>query len=149
MFKLDLEKAEEPEINCQHTLDHRKSKKKTIYFCFISYPKVFDCADHNKLWKILKEMGIPDHFTYLLRNLYTDQEAIVRTGHGTIDWFQIGKGVHQGCILSPCLFNLYAEYIMRNAGLEETQARIKIAGRNINNLRYADDTTLGAERASR
>ena len=101
--------------------------------------------DHNKLWKILKEIGIPDHLTCLLRNLYAGQEATVRTGHGTTDWFQIGKGVCQGCILSPCLFNLYAEYIMRNAGLEEAQAGIKIAGRNINNLRYADDTTLMAE----
>ena len=99
----------------------------------------------NKLWKILKEMGVPDHLTSLLRNLYAGQEATVRTGHGTTDWFQIGKGVPQGCILSPCLFNLYAEYIMRNAGLEETQAGIKIAGRNLNNLRYADDTTLMAE----
>ena len=101
--------------------------------------------DHNKLWKILREMGIPDHLTYLLRNLYAGQEATVRTGHGTIDWFQIGNGVRQGCILSPYLFNLYAEYIMRNAGLEEVQAGIKIARRNINNLRYADDTTLMAE----
>ena len=103
------------------------------------------CVDHNKLWKILKEMGIPDHLTCLLRNLYADQEATVGTGHGTSDWFQIGKGVPQGCILSPCLFNLYAEYIMRNAGLEEAQAGIKIAGRNINKLRYAYDTTLMAE----
>ena len=103
------------------------------------------CVDHNKLWKILEEMGIPDHLTCILRNLYAGQEATVRTGHGTTDWFQIGKGVHQGCILSPCLFNLYAEYIMRDAGLEETQAGIKIAGRNINNLRQADDTTLMAE----
>ena len=101
--------------------------------------------DHNKLWKILREMGTPDHLTCLLRNLYADQEATVRTGHGTTDWFQIGKGVSQGCILSPCLFNLYAEYIIRNAGLEEAQAGIKIAWRNINNLRYADDTTLMAE----
>ena len=101
--------------------------------------------DHNKLWKILKEMGIPDHLTYLLRNRYAAQEATVRTGHGTTDWFQIGKGVRQGCIWSPCLFNFYAEYIMRNAGLEEAQAGIKIAGKNINNLRYADDTTLMAE----
>ena len=119
--------------------------KKNIYFCFIDYSKAFDCMDHNKLWKILKEMGIPDHLTCLLRNLYAGQEATVRTGHGTTDWFQIGKGVSQGCILSPCLFNLYAEYIMRNAGLEEAQAGIKIAGRNINNLRYTDDTTLMAE----
>ena len=102
--------------------------------------------DHNKLWKILKETGIPDHLTCLLRNLYAGQEATVRTGYGTIDWFQIGKGVRQSCILSPCLFDLYAEYITRNAGLEEAQAGIKIAGRNINNLRYADDTTLMAER---
>ena len=109
------------------------------------YVRAFDCVDHNKLWKILKEMGIPDHLTCLLRNLYTGQEATVRTGHGTTDWFQIGKGVHQGCILSPCLFNLCAEYIMRNAGLKEAQAGIKISGRNINNLRYADDTTLMAE----
>ena len=119
--------------------------QKNIYFCFIDYAKAFDCVDHNKLWKILKEMGIPDHLIYLLRNLYAGQEATVRTGRGTTDWFQIGKGVHQGCILLSCLFNLYAEYIMRNAGLEETQAGIKIAGRNINNLRYADDTTLMAE----
>ena len=105
----------------------------------------FDCVDHNKLWEILKEMGIPDHLTCLLRNFYEGQEAIVRTGHGTTDWFQIGKGVCQGCILSLCLFNLYAEYIMRNAGLEEVQTEIKIAGRNINNLRYADNTTLMAE----
>ena len=118
---------------------------KSIYFCFIDYAKAFDCVDDSKLWKILKEMGISDHLTCLLRNLYADQEAIVRTGHGTPDWFQTGKGVHQGCILSPCLFNLYAEYIMRNTRLEEAQAGIKIARRNINNLRYADDTTLMAE----
>ena len=109
--------------------------QKNIYFCLIDYAKAFDCVDHNKLWEILKEMGIPDHLTYLLRNLYADQEATVRTGHGTADWFQIGKGVPQGCILSPCLFNFYAEYIMRNTGLEEAQAGIKIAGRNISNLR--------------
>ena len=119
--------------------------QKNIYFCFIDYAKAFDCVDHNKLWKILKEMGIPDCLTCLFRNLYAGQEATVRTGLGTTDWFQIGKGVHQGCILSPCLFNLYAEHIMRNAGLEEAQAGIKIARRNINNLRYADDTTLMAE----
>ena len=118
---------------------------KNIYFCFIDYAKTFDCVDHNKLWKILKEMGIPDHLTCLLRNLYAGQEATVRTGRGTTYWFQIGKGVHQGCILSPCLFNLYAEHITRNAGLEEAQAGIKIAGRNIKNLRYEDDTTLMAE----
>ena len=114
-------------------------------WCFINYAKAFDCVDHKKLWKILKEMGIADHLTCLLRNLYAGQEATVRTGHGKIDWFQIGKGVHQGYILSPWLFNLYAEYIMRNTGLEEAQAGIKIARRNINNLRYADDTTLMAE----
>ena len=119
--------------------------QKNIYFCFIDYPKTFDCVDHNKLWNILKEMGIPDHLTCLLRNVYAVQEATITTGHGTTDWFQIGKGVHQGCILSPCLFSLYAEYIMRNAGLEKAQAGIKISGRNINNLRYEDDTTLMAE----
>ena len=119
--------------------------QKNIYVCFIDYIKAFDCVDHNELWKILKEMGIPDHLTCLLRNLYAGQKTTVRTGHGTTDWFQIGKGVRQGCILSPYLFNFYAEYIMRNAGLEEAQARIKIAGRNTNNIRYADDTTLTAE----
>ena len=119
--------------------------QKNIYFCFIDYAKAFDCVDHPKLWKILKEMGISDHLTCLLRNLYADQEATVRTGHGTTDWFQIGKGVRQSCILSPCLFNFYAEYIMRNTGLDEAQAGIKVAGRNINNLIYADDTTLMAE----
>ena len=113
--------------------------------CFIDYAKAFDCVDHNQLWKILQEMGIPDHLTCLLRNLYAGQEVTVRTGHGTTDWFQNGKGVRQGCILSPCLFNLYAEYIMWNAKLDEAQAGIKIAGRNINNLRYTDDTTLMAE----
>ena len=120
--------------------------QKNIYFCFIDYPKGFDYVDHNKLWKILKEMGIPDCLTCLLRNVYAGQEATVRAGHGTTDCFQIGKGVHQGCVLSPCLFNFYAEYIMKNAELEEAQAGIKIAGRNINNLRYADDITLMAER---
>ena len=119
--------------------------QKDIYFCFIDYTKAFDCMYYNKLGKILKEMGIPDHLTCLLRNLYADQEAIVRTGQGTTDWFQIGKGVHQGCVLSPCLFNLYAEYIKQNARLDEAKAGIKIAGRNINNLRYADATTLMAE----
>ena len=119
--------------------------QKNIYFCFIDYAKAFGCVDHNKLSKILEEMRIPDHLTFLLRNLYAGQEATVRTGHGTTDWFQIRKGVHQGCILSPCLFNLYAEYIVKKARLDEAQARIKIAGRNISNLRYADDTTLKAE----
>ena len=113
--------------------------------CFTDYTKASDCVDHNKLWKILKEMGIPDHLTCLLRNLYAGQKATVRTGRGTADCFQIGKGVHQGCILLPCLFNLYAEYIMRNAGLDEAQAGIKNARKNINNLRYADDTTLMVE----
>ena len=134
--------------NCQHPLDHLKSKRipgKRLYLFFINNAKGFDCADHNKLWKILKKMGIPEHMTCLLRNLYAGQEATVRTGHGTTDWFQIAKGVRQDRILSPCLFNLYAEYIMRNPGLEETQAGIKIAGRNINNFRYADDTTLMAQ----
>ena len=129
-------------------MEKAREFQKNIYFCLIDYAKAFDCVDHDKLWKILQEMGIPDHLTCLLRNLYAGQEATVRTGHGTTDWFQIGKGVRQGCILSPCLFNFYAEYIMRNAGLEETQAGIKIAGRNINHLRYADDTTLMAESAA-
>ena len=118
-------------------IEKAREFQKNIYFCFIYYAKPFDCVDHNKLWKILKEMGIPDHLTCLLRNLYAGQEATVRTGHGTTNWFQIEKGVCQGCILSPCLFNFFAEYIMRNTGLEEAQAGIKIAGRNINNLRYA------------
>ena len=121
------------------------TQQNMVKYTHIDYAKAFDCVDHNKLWKILKEMGIPDHPICLLRNLYASQEATVRTGHGTTDWFQIGKGVRQGCILSPCLFKLYAEYIMRNAGLEEAQAGIKITGRNINNLRYADDTTLMAD----
>ena len=108
-------------------------------------PKAFDCVDHNKLWKILQEMGIPDYLTCLLRNLYAGQEATVRIGHGTTDWFQIEKGVNQSCTLSPCLFNSYAEYIMRNTGIDESQSGLKIAGRNINNLRYSDDTTLMAE----
>ena len=132
--------------NIRWMIKKARDFQKNIYFCFIDYAKVFDCMDHNKLWKILKEMGTPDHLTCLLRNLFAGQEATVRTGHGTTGWFQIGKGVCQGCILSPCLFNLYAVYIMRNTGLEEAQAGIKIAGRNINNLRYADDTTLMAER---
>ena len=119
--------------------------QKNIYFCFIDYAKAFEYVDHNKMWKILKEMGIPDHLTCLLKNLYAGQEATVRTGHGTIDWLQIRKGVHQDCVLSPCSYNLYAEYIMRNARLDEAQAGIKISGRNINNFRYIDDTTLMAE----
>ena len=126
-------------------MEKAREFQKNIYFCFIDYAKAFDYVDHNKLWKILKEMGIPDHLTCLLRNLYAGQEPTVRTWHGATDWFQIGTGVRQGCILSPCLLNLYAEYIRRNAGLEEAQAEIKIARRNINNLRYADDTTLMAE----
>ena len=127
--------------NIHWIIEKASEFQKNIYFSFIDYAKAFDCVDHNKLWKILKKMGIPDHLTCLLRNLYAGQEATVRTGHGTTDWFQIGKRVCQGCILSPCLFNLYAEYIMRNAELEEAQAGIKIAWRNVNNLRYADDTT--------
>ena len=126
-------------------IEKAREFQKNIYFCFIDYAKAFDCVDHNKLWKILKEMEIPDRLTCLLRNLYVGQEATVRTGHGPTDWFQIGKGVRQGCVMSPCLFNLYAEYIKQNAGLDEAQAGIKMAGRNINNLRYADDTTLLAE----
>uniref|UniRef100_A0A4W2DMN1 RNA-directed DNA polymerase n=1 Tax=Bos indicus x Bos taurus TaxID=30522 RepID=A0A4W2DMN1_BOBOX len=131
--------------NIRWIMEKARKFQKNIYFCFIDYAKAFDCVDHNKLWKILQEMGIPDHLTCLLGNLYAGQEATVRTGHGITDWFQIGKGVRQGSILSPCLFNFYAEYIMRNAGLEEAQAGIKIARRNLNNLRYADDTTLMAE----
>ena len=141
MYTLDLEKARNQRSNCQHPLDQRIPEKHLLLLH--SYGKAFDHADHNKLWKILKEMGIPGHLTYLLRNLYASQEATVRTLHGTTHWFQVGKGVRQGCILLPCLFNFYAEYIMRNAGLEE--AGIKIAGRNLNKLRYADDTTLMAE----
>ena len=131
--------------NIRWIMEKARVFQKNTYFCFIGYAKAFDCVDHNKLWKILQEMGIPDYVTFLLRNLYAGQEATVRTGHGTTDWFQIGKGILQGCILSPCLFNLYAEYIMRNARLDEAQAGIKIAGRNINSLRYADDITLMAE----
>ena len=147
MFKLHLEKAKEPEIKLSTStgsLKKQESSRKTSVSVF-AYTKAFDCVDHNKLWKILKEMGIPDHLTCLLRNLYAGQEATVSSGHGTTDWFQIGNVVYQGCVLSPCLFNLYAEYIMRNAGLDEAQAGIKSAGRNINNLRYADDSTLMAE----
>ena len=146
MFKLVLEKAEVPEIKLPTPAgSSKKQKQKNIYFCFTDYAKAFDCVDHNKLWKILKEMGIPVHLTCLLRNLYAGQEATVRTGHGITDWFQIGKGVPQGCILSPSLFNVYAEHIMRNTGPGEAQAGVKIARRNINNLRYAGDTTLMAE----
>ena len=148
MFKLVLEKAEEPEIKLPTSAgswDKQESSRKNIYFCFIDYGKAFDCVDHKKLWKILQEMGIPDHLTCLLRSLYAAQEATLRTGHGTTDWFQIGKGVCQGCILSPCLFNLHAKYITRNAGLYKAQTGIKITGRNINHLRYADDTALMAE----
>ena len=131
--------------NIRWIMEKAREFQKNIYFSFIDYAKAFACVGHNKLWKILREMGIPDHLTCLLRNLYAGQEATVRTGHGTTDCFQIGKGVRQGCILSCCLFNFYAEYIMRNAGLEETQAGIKTAGRNINNLRYANDATLMTE----
>ena len=126
-------------------MEKAREFQKNIYFCFIDYAKTFDSVDHNKLWKILKEMGTPDHLTCLLRNLFAGQEATVRSGHGTMDWFQTGKGAHQGCILSLCLFNLYAEYIIWNAKLDEAQAGIKITRRNINNLRYTDDTTLMAE----
>ena len=131
--------------NIRWIIKKAREFQKNIYFCLTDYANTFDCVDHNELWKILQEMGIPDHLICLLRNLYAGQETTVRTGRGTTDWFQIGKGVCQGCILSPCLFNLYAEYIMRNARLDEAQAGIKIAGRNINNLRYAGDTTLMAE----
>ena len=147
MFKLDLEKAEEPEIKFTTSTGSSKkqeSSRKTFIFALLTMPKPLTVWITTN-WKILQEMGIPDHLTFLLRNLYVGQEATVRTGHETTDWFQIGKGVRQGCILSLCLFNLYAEYIMRNAGLDEVQAGIKIARRNINNLRYADDTTLMAE----
>ena len=145
MFKLVLEKAEEPEIKLPTSTESWKKQESSRKTSISTYAKAFDCVDHKKLWKILKEMGIPEYLTCLLRNLYAGQEATVRTGHGTTDWFHIGKGVCQGCILSACLFNFYAEYIMRNAGLEEAQAGIKIARRNINHLRYADDTTLMAE----
>ena len=147
MFKLDLEKAEEPELKLPTSTGSSKkqeSSRKTSIFALLTIPKLLTVWITIN-WKILKEMGIPDHLTFLLRNLYAGQEATVRPGHGTTDWFQIGKGVCQGCILSPCLFNLYAEYIMRNTGLEEAQAGINIARRNISNLRYADDTTLIAE----
>ena len=148
MFKLVLEKAEEPEVKLPKSAGSSKkqrSSRKTSISALLTMPKLLTMVDHKKLWEILREMGIPDHLTCLLRNLYAGQEATVRTGRGPTDWFQIGKGVCQGCVLSPCLFNLYVEYIMRNAGLEEAQAGIKMARRNINNLRYADDTTLMAE----
>ena len=141
MFKLVLEKAEELEIKLPtsaRSWKKQESSRKTSMSALLTMLKPLT------VWKILREMGIPDHLTCLLRNLYAGQEATVRTGHGTTDWFRIGKGVRQGCILSPCLFNFYAEYLMRNAVLEEAQTGIKIAGRNINNLRYADDTTLMA-----
>ena len=147
MFKLDLKRQRNQKSNWQHMWDHRKSKRipENICFCFIDFIKAFDCVDHNKLWKSLTEMGIPDNLTCLLRNLYVGQEAIVRTRHEIKDWFKIGKRVHQGCILSPCLFNFYAENTMQNARLEEAQAGIKVARRNINILRYPGDTTLMAE----
>ena len=126
-------------------IEKAREYQKNIYFCFIDYSKAFDCVEHNKIWKILQETGIPAHLSCLLRNLYADQEATVRTAHETTDWFQIGKGVRQSCILSPCLFNLYAEYIVQNARLDEAQPGNKIAWRNNNNLKYADDTTLMAE----
>ena len=135
MFNLDLERAEETEIKLPTFTGSSKKQEfqKNIYFCFTDYAKAFDCVDHNKLWKILREMGIPDHLTCLWRNLYTGQEAAVRTGHGTTDWFQIGKGVHQGCILSPCLFNLYAEFML---GWRKHTLESRLLGKNINNLRY-------------
>ena len=152
MFKLDLEKAVELEIKLptpwmilEKIIKKAREFQKNIYFCFIDYAKFFDCVNDNKLWKILQEMGIPAHLTCLLRNLYAGQEKTVRIRHETIDWFQIGKGVCQGCILSPCLFNLNAKYLMRHARLDEVQTGIKIAGRNIINFRFADDTTLLAE----
>ena len=142
MYKLDLEKGEEPEIKLPTSIGSSKkqeSSRRTSTSTLLTMPKPLTVWITTN-WKILKEMQIPDHLTCLLRNLYAGQEATVRNGHGTINWFQIGKGLHQGCILSPCFFNLYAEYILRNAGLDEAQAGIKIAGRNINNLRYANDT---------
>ena len=148
MYKLVLEKTEEPEIELPTSIGSSKKQENsrtTSTSTLIDYTKPFDCVDHNKLWKILQEMGIPDHLTCFQQNLYAGQEATVRTEDGRTDWFQIGKGVRQGCTWSPCLFNLYAEYIMQNARLDEAQAGIKITGRNINNLRYADDTILIAE----
>ena len=148
MFKLNLDKSRgtrDQIANICCIIERAREFQKNIYFCFIDFIKAFDCVDHNKLRKILQEMGIPICLICLLRNLYAGQEATVRTGHGTTDWFQIGQGVCQGCILSPCLFNLYVEYIMRNDGLDEAQTGIKVARRNINNLRYADDSILMAE----
>ena len=142
---LEQTEAESLQVGRPAIIEKAREFQKNVYFCFNDYTKVFDCVDHNKLWKILKEMGISNHLTCLLRNLCAGQEETVRTGHGTTDWFQIGKGVHQDCILSPCLFNLHIVYIMRNSGLDEAQPEIKIARRNINNLRYADDTILMAE----
>ena len=146
-YKLDLEKAEETDqiANIHWITEKAREFQNNIYFCFFGYAKAFDSVDHNKLWKILKQTEIPDHPTCLLRYLYAGQEATVRTGHRSVDWFKIGKGVCQGCILLPRLFNLKAEYIVRNTGLAKAQAGIKIARRNINNLRYSDDTTLMAE----
>ena len=145
MFNLVLEKAEVPEITLPTSAGLWQKQEISKKICFIDYAKAFDCVDNNKLWEILQDIGLPDHLTCLLKNLYAGQPATVRISQGIIDWFQIRKGVHQGCILLPCLFNLYAEYIMRNAGLDEAHAGIKIAGRNINNPRYTDDTTLMAE----
>ena len=147
MFKLDLEKAKNQGSNCQHLLDHQKSKRVPEKHVLLPYGlwQNHCLCEITINWKILKEMGLPDHLTCLLRNLYSGQEATVITGQEKTDWFQIGKGVHQGCILSPCLFNFYAEYIMQNARLDEAQTGIKISGRNINNLRYADDTSIMAE----
>ena len=148
MFKLVLEKEEGPEIKLPTSAwssKKQESSRKTSISALLTMPKPLT-VDHNKLWKILKEMGIPDKLKCILRNLYAGKEETVLTEHGTTEWFQIGKGVHQGCILAPCLFNLYAEYIMRNAGLEEAQAGIKTVGRNLNNLRHVDDTTLMSER---
>ena len=143
MYKLDLEKAEEPEIKLPTSAgssEKQESSRKTSISALLTMPKVFDCVDHNKRWNMLKETGIPDHITCLLRDLYAGQEATVRTIHGTVDWFKIGKGIHEVCILSVCLFNLHAEYIIQNAGLDNSQNGIKIAGRNTNNLRQAGDT---------
>ena len=145
MYKLDLEKAE-PRDQIASKLWHRKKKGIPKKICFVDYAKAFDCVDHNKLWKILKKMWLPDRPTWLLRKLYAGQEPIVRTSHGTTDWFKIGKGIRQGCVLSFYLFNLYAEYIMQNARIDESQAGIKIARRNISNLSYVDDNHSNGRR---